>query len=101
MNSPRFDWPIIDGEHVSLVFDKIAFSAHQAFAVARGIETTELISDTLARFFGDVLVARSESATYNRMVSHQTRRSFPYCPISVGVVAHFIAESNLQYRSQE
>lgn len=65
MNSITLDWLIVDGEHVALVFDKTAFSAFQSLAAARGIETTELITETLAGLFGDVFVTRSDSQAYN------------------------------------
>lgn len=65
MNSITLHWLIVDGEHVALVFDRAAFAAFQALAVTQGIETTELITETLARLFGDVFVVRSESAPYN------------------------------------
>jgi hypothetical protein len=65
MNSPRLDWMMIDREDVTLVFDRIALSAFQALPVARGVETTQLITETLARLRGDVFVVHSESTSYN------------------------------------
>jgi hypothetical protein len=65
MKPVTLEWLVVDEEHLVLVFDKFAFSAFQSIADARGVETTELITETLASLFGPVFVTRTNRSPYN------------------------------------
>ena len=56
----NLEWKIIDEDRVGLLFDKPTFSAFQAVADARGLETTNMIAQALAGLLGPVIGTRPE-----------------------------------------
>jgi hypothetical protein len=48
------EWKVIDKTHVALIFDNTTFAAFQTIADARGIETTDMIAEALAKLLGPV-----------------------------------------------
>ena len=65
MQPLTLEWLVVDKDHVALIFDKLAFSAFHALALARGMETTELITETLGNLFGEVFITRTDVPPYH------------------------------------
>jgi hypothetical protein len=55
----NLEWKILDRDHVALIFDKTTYAAFQSIADARGLDTQNMISESLARLLGTPVATRT------------------------------------------
>ena len=52
------EWKTIDKDHVALIFHKDTFLAFQNIADAKGVDTTEMISEALVKLLGPIIATK-------------------------------------------
>ena len=57
MKRLTLEWKILDRDHVALIFDKPTWKMFQDTADERGLDTSDMIVETLARLLGPTIAA--------------------------------------------
>jgi hypothetical protein len=59
MMNLNLEWKIIDGNRVALIFDTPSWRAFQTTADARGVDTSDMITEALVKLLSPIIAAPS------------------------------------------
>jgi hypothetical protein len=61
MKRVNLEWKVLDEDRVALIFDKPAWLAFQSVADGRGLDTSDMISETIVRLLGPIIATPAKN----------------------------------------